>query len=182
MSSFDGSADWIQELAKAEISVEQTGEMDAFGHLNEEKILNLHTLEFLKELRNCFQNYANHFNQCRKDSRQTVKVYGIAQTEADFLVFRNSLKLVVSFSKPGQIEITFHTLSGGLFAPKKITPAAKRAGIPRPPGSLEAESGDCLDIELGPFNEAYWTFKGTRIEPSSLARFYLTEFIKNSSV
>lgn len=173
---------WLEDLANAEIALEQTGEMDAFSHLNEEKILKGHTIAFLKDLREIFQQYALSFNQYRKDPRHTIKVYGIAQTEADFLIFRNSLKLVVAYSKPGQTEISFHTLSGGLFAPQKNPiPKGKTGvmGIPHPPGS-ETDQGDLFDIELGPFNEAYWTFNGNRVEACALARFYLTEFIKNS--
>lgn len=172
---------WLEELANAEIALEQTGEIDAFSHHNEEKILKDHALSFLKELREVIQQYAASFNQFRKDPRQTIKVYGIAQTEADFLVFRNSLKLVIAYSKPGQVEISFHTLSGGLFAPQKRTPSRNKLGIlsvPRPPG--EPEKGDLITIELGTFNEAIWMFNGNRVEAKTLARFYLTEFIKNS--
>src|SRR3990167_7449999 len=102
---------WVEALANQEVEMEKTGQMDAFGHLDEEKILEDHTFSFLSELRELFQRCADHFNQFRKDSRQTIKVYGIANTKADFLVFRNGVKLVISYSKPGQIEISFHTLS-----------------------------------------------------------------------
>ena len=172
---------WIDNLAQAEIETQETGNIDAFGHLNAEKILHHHTISFLKELKNVFQASANRFNELRQDSRQTIKIYGIAQTDADFLVFRNSLKLVGSYVKAGQIEISFHTLSGGLFAPQKITSATGKNTVPKPPGSLDDTKGDLLDIELGPFNEAYWTFKGIRVDASAIARFYLTEFIKNSA-
>ncbi len=109
ITSFEKPLQWLEELAEAELTMEQTGKMDAFGHMNEEKILKDHTIGFLNLLRTLFQNYATHFNQYRKDSRQTIKVYGISGTEADFLVFRNSLKLVVTYSKPGQQEVSCHT-------------------------------------------------------------------------
>ncbi len=160
--------------------MEQTGEMDAFGHLDQEKILKDHTIDFMNQLRTYFQNYGTHFNSLRKDSRQSIKVYGIAKTEADFLVFRNSLKLVVGFSKPGQVEVSFHTLSGGVYAPLRSQKNAK-GHIPKPPESMSGPSGDLFDIELGLFNEAYWTFQGRRVSAPALVRFYLTEFIKNSS-
>ena len=175
------SLEWLEELAKAELTLEERGEADPFGHLDEERILKDHTISFLKELRTLFQTHATSFNQFRKDTRQTIKVYGIAQTDADFLVFRNNLKLVLTFVKPGQIEISFHTLSGGLFTPNKKVPPLTKTGIPRPPGKLEDSSGDIFDLELGPFNEPTWFFNGTRVEPPSLVRFYLTEFIKNST-
>ena len=175
------TTEWISDLAQAEIETQETGKIDAFGHLNEEKILNGHTLSFLKELKTVFQSAAQQFNELRQDSRQTIKIYGIAQTEADFLVFRNSLKVVVSYARVGQIEISFHSLSGGLFAPKKITPSTGRHAVPKPPGNTDDVKGDLLDIELGPFNEAYWTFKGIRVDSSAVVRFYLTEFIKNSA-
>ena len=177
----DWPLNWIEELAKAELGLQEKGEVDPFGHLNEEKILKDHTFSFLKELRTLFQTYATSFNEARQDTRQTIKVYGIAQTEADFLVFRNNLKLVVTFVKAGQIEISFHALSGGLFTPNKKVPPLTKTGIPRPPGKFEDSSGDVFDLELGPFNESTWFFNGTHVEPPSLVRFYLTEFIKNST-
>jgi hypothetical protein len=173
--------DWLEELAKSEMTTEQTGQIDPFGHLDYEKILKNHTLFFLAELRNLFQECAVRFNQHRKDPRHSIKVYGIAETEADFLVFRNSLKLVVTYSKPGQIEVSFHTLSGGIYAPqKKVVDNVVRGGIPRPPGETGLPSGDLIEIELGPFNEAHWTYHGARVTLPSLVRFYLTEFVKNS--
>ena len=181
MTSLEWPLHWIEELAKAELALEEKGEVDPFGHLNEEKILKDHTVSFLKELRSLFQTYASGFNEARQDTRQTIKVYGIAQTDADFLVFRNNLKLVITFVKPGQIEISFHTLSGGLFTPNKKVPPLTKTGIPRPPGKFEDSNGDVFDLELGPFNEPTWFFNGTRVELPSLTRFYLTEFIKNST-
>ena len=172
---------WIESLASQEIEMEKTGQMDVFSHLNEEKILEDHAYSFLSDLRELFQRCADHFNQFRKDSRQTIKVYGIANTKADFLVFRNGVKLVVSYSKPGQVEISFHTLSGGLYAPMQSRVASGKGKIPRPPGSLAEQVGDLFNVELGPFNEARWTFQGIKTTVPALVRFYLTEFIKNSA-
>lgn len=181
MSSFEKSLSWLEELAKAEISMEQTGKIDAFGHWDEEKILKDHSIDFLNQLRTIFQNYASHFNELRRDSRSTIKIYGISGTEADFLVFRNSVKLLVTYSKPGQLEISFHTLSGGLYTPTHRKVGSTRNKIPPPPSEIEGAVGDLIHIELGPFNEAYWTFQGIPIAAPALVRFYLTEFVKNSA-
>lgn len=181
MPSFEKPFAWLEELAGAEIEIEKTGQMDVFNYLSEEKILKDHSISFLNQLRTLFQDYATHFNQLRKDSRQTIKVYGIANTESDFLVFRNGLKLVITYSKPGQIEISFHTLSGGMYAPLQRKTGKGRGNIPQPPGEIQRQSGDLLNVELGPFNEAHWTFQEIPVTPSALVRFYLTEFIKNSA-
>ena len=179
MTDFEKPLDWLEELAKAEIAMEETGKMDAFGHLDEEKILTHYTFAFLNQIRTLCQNHSSHFNQFRNDSRQTIKVYGIANTTADFLVFRNGLKLVVTYAKPGQIEISFHTLSGGLYTPLKKKSPSPQNRLPSRPGA-DGQLGDLIDIELGPFNEAYWTYQGIRITAQALVRFYLTEFVKNS--
>jgi hypothetical protein len=52
--------DWLKTLAQAEISMEETGEIDAFGHLDQERILSDHSLSFLKELREKFEHQTNH--------------------------------------------------------------------------------------------------------------------------
>lgn len=163
------NTDWLKELAEIEISLHETGEMDPFGHHQEEKILKSYTISFLKELKEMFHQNATVFNEHRKDPRQTIKVYSIAQTPSDFLVFRNNLKLVVSYIKPGQVEISFHALSGGLFSPQKKKSLA-----------TQSSGGDILDLKLGPFNEAQWIFDGKPIDVQALTRFYLTEFVKNS--
>ncbi|MBI4041783.1 MAG: hypothetical protein HY390_07960 [Deltaproteobacteria bacterium] len=175
------STEWLKKLADAEISMEETGQIDVFGHLQEETITRDHTIQFLKDLRLKFQQAAEEFNQFRKNPRQTVKVYGIANTDADFLLFRNSLKLVIGFSNPGRIACSFHTLSGGVFNPHQKPVAQKKYGIPTPPDKNSQTLGDHLDIELGLFNEAHWTFKGQRVDPVAIVQFYFTEFVKNSA-
>ncbi len=163
------NTDWLKDLAETEVALQETGEIDLFTHRQEEKILKNYTISFLKDLRETFHQHATVFNEHRKDPRQTIKVYSIAQTPSDFLVFRNNLKLVVSYVKPGQIEISFHTLSGGLFSPqKKTSPVTKTT------------TGDLVDLKLGAFNEPQWIFDGKPINLHALARFYMTEFVKNS--
>ncbi|MBI2609403.1 MAG: hypothetical protein HYW47_07400 [Deltaproteobacteria bacterium] len=153
--------EWIEKLAKEEISIEETGEFDLHRRQDEQKLLEELALQFLYDLRREFTTCINSFNTYRGEQRNTIKIYGIQGTESDFLVFRNSLKLIVAKERPGTISLSFTSLRGGL-------------------KSANDEGSDYLEAELGPFNDAQWKFKSQPVTAQALVRYYLTEFIKNS--
>ena len=41
--------------------------------------------------------------------------------------------------------------------------------------------GDVINAQLGPFNEAIWTYQGRKINTQEMVKYYLTRFIQNSS-
>ena len=153
--------EWIEKLVKQELQVEESGEVDLYNKDDEKQVLDEATLQFLYDLRKEFTACINSFNTYRGEARNSIKIYGIQGTQADFLVFRNSLKLIVTKERPGTIAFSFASLRGGL-------------------KSAKDEDSDYIELTLGHFNDGVWKFKGQSINSQSLVRYYLTEFIRNS--
>jgi len=163
-------ASWVIELARMEEEIDQTG-MISFDAVNSpERVLKDSTISYLKYLRNYITKLASVFNSTKSVSGATVKVYGISNTEADFMVFRNSLKLIFSAQRPGAIQVSFNTSTGGFFTNAQLNST-----------STAEQIGDVINAQLGPFNEAIWTYQGRKINTQEMVKYYLTRFIQNSS-
>ena len=157
---------WIEKLAKDELNAEASGEFDLYSSFDQTHILKEQTSNFLRDLKIVAQELANTFNAFRGE-RNAVKVFQISGTEADFMLFRNSLKLVISDNKPGEISLSFLTVKNGILEEQGV-------------GDANKKSGDVLKATIGPFKEAHWYYKDHLVSPKSLIKFYFTEFVKNS--
>ncbi len=163
-------ASWIIELARREEEIDQTG-MISFDAVNSpEQILKDATISYLRYLRNYTTKLSSVFNSTKNVNGATIKVYGISNTEADFMVFRNSLKLIFSAQRPGAIQISFNTSTGGFFTNTQLNST-----------STADQIGDVINAQLGPFNEAIWTYQGRKINTQEMVKYYMTRFIQNSS-
>ncbi|MFC2075099.1 hypothetical protein ACFLRA_02375 [Bdellovibrionota bacterium] len=161
MSTFE----WIEKLAKDELKMEESGEFDLYGSMDQTRVLESHTHDFLHQLKSLAQDMANRFNGYRGD-RHSIKVFQISGTPSDFIIFRNHLKLVFANTSPGKIKVSFLTVRGGLYEEDL------KEGQPK--------DSDIIFATLGPFNDAVWHYKDHIVTPTSLVRYYITEFIKNS--
>ena len=157
--------EWIEKLAKEEVSAQESGEFSLYSTFDNNTILKDQTTSLLIELRQTAQEMTNTFNAFRGE-KNTIKVFHISGSEADFMLFRNNLKLLFSQRKPGEIVINFLSVRNGLVEEKK--------------NQNSETQGDSLKASIGPFNEAIWFFREHNIEPRTLMRYYFTEFVKNS--
>ena len=87
--------EWIEKLAKDELTMVERGEVDFYGSRDEAQVLEEQTVGFLRELKHLAQELTTAFNAYRGD-RHSVKVYQISGSKADFMIFRNRLKLIFS--------------------------------------------------------------------------------------
>jgi hypothetical protein len=161
---------WLMDLARAEEDIDKTGMINYDAASSPEKVLKDATISYLTYLRNYSTKLAGVFNSNKSLASSGIKVYGIANTEADFMVFRNSLKLIFSAQRPGVIQISFNAHTGAFFTSPTITPS----------GTAE-QIGDVIHAQLGPFNEAIWTYQGRKVNTQEMVRYFLTRFIQNSS-
>jgi hypothetical protein len=158
--------DWIVDLAQKEDNIEKTG-LISFDDVNTpEKFLQGATIDLLIKLRQRTIKLINVFNNSKSQTSSSIKLYRINNTEADFMVFRNALKLIFSIQRPGVLEVSFNVSSASLYS---------NLGI-----SNNEKVGDLIQAQLGPFNEAVWTFQGIRINLEIMLKYYLTKFIQNS--
>jgi len=160
----------LVEMARGEEEIEHTGVINYDATRSPEQILKEATVSYLKYLRNYITRLASLFNTHKSISASGIKVYAIGNTEADFMVFRNSLKLIFSAQRPGTIQISFNAHTGGFFTSNAVTPS----------GSSE-QIGDIINAQLGPFNEAIWTYQVRTVNTKEMVRYFLTRFIQNSA-
>ncbi len=164
-----GQTGWIHDLARAEVHPEAERLLGLGSGLDPHQLVEESTVKFLMELREKFTEFARIFNSYSEAGArfQEIKLYSVAQTAADFMIFRNQVKLVVSNAAHGVITISFaaHTRSPFNFDGSNPDNLA-------PPASQE------LLAQVGPFRDVKWTFQGEAITPEQIARYYFAEFIR----
>lgn len=162
---------WIENLAIEEIGMEESGVIHINEHLNPIGLLEESSIEFMEELRDTFEIFVTKFNELRsKTSTQSqIKFFKISNTVNDFMLFRNSLKLVVARRSHDVITIGFLSNSGGLFTARL--------------NYEETASNKIHEIRahVGTFNNIEWRFNGEKVDIKALCRHYLSEFIRHSA-
>ena len=151
---------WIKDLVRLEQDMEAKGQISLPVSTPSREQLEEHTFEFMRQLRTAFTANSAVFNHM-KGFLGSVRIYGIADTQADFMLFRHGHKLIFSVKDPGFISVRMKFNDQIL---SKDT----------------AEPADFLKGEWGPFNELQWTYNDKQINIDYLIRYYMTTFVKNS--
>ena len=161
---------WIHELARAEVHPDAERLLQLGRSFDPQQLVEESTVDFLTELREYFNDYARIFNAYSEGASrfQELKVYSVAQTAADFMVFRNQIKLIVSNSAHGIIQIGFAQHARGNLAMDGQSQAARIA---------TAQAQDLL-AQVGPFRDVTWNFQGEKVQPEQVAKFYFAEFAR----
>ena len=166
------STDWIESLAFDEINMDEAGVVDFNNHLDPQSFLEEESIKFMNQIRDLFEVYITKFNELRggPDSGAQIKIFKISNTVNDFMIFRNSLRLI--FSRKASDLVTINLLANGkdIFAPR-VTSSHQQTGI----------SHHEISAIIGPFNSIKWKFQGEEVDIKSMVRHYLEEFIKNSA-
>lgn len=162
---------WIESLALEEVNMEESGIIRFQDHLNTQQILEESSLQFVDKLKDRFEFYVSLFNQYRsnRDTNRSIKIFRISNTVNDFILFRNSLKLIVARRAPDVVSIGFLANNGGLFSARLANENQSVHAIHE------------IKAHVGPFNTISWRFQGEPVEVEALVKYYLTEFVKNSS-
>lgn len=165
------STKWIENLAIEEINMDETGIIDLDSHLDPRLFLEEASVELMNDIRERFEIYVEKFNEFRGlESHATIKIFKISNTINDFMLFRNSLRLIFSRRTDDVIQIRFMASGKDLYR--------ARAGKGE---STFSENIHEIKAHIGPFNNISWLFNGEKIELDPLVRHYLSEFIKNSA-
>ncbi len=167
-----GKLDWVKELVRAEDQMEETGIVDLSIGFDNERTMAQETLTLLQIMKNEFIDAATTFNEMKASPQGRIKIYGIAKTPADFMLFRNGFKMIFSLKEPGEISIRFNFLGSGFSQASLPTVNQTAAGL------MEEH---LINAKKGPFGELLWTFKDQEIRIDSVIRYHLTLFIKESS-
>ncbi len=168
---------WVHELAKSELNPEAANVFNAEDRFDPKQIIEESTIEMLEELRDLFTIYAKVFNGFSESNNRfnEVRIYGVANTAADFMLFRNNLKLVFSNTAHGIVSATFFEHNRGTVAVD---------GAPVDKTNIVPGARDNQDIiaQVGPFLDVRWTFQGETVNPEQLVKYYFVEFVKLSRV
>lgn len=176
-----GDHGWIHDLARGEMHPEADRFLQAAsGGIEPQQRIEEATIQFLTELREAFTEYCRIFNgHSEAGARyQEIKVYSVAQTAADFMVYRNQIKLVASNAAHGVVELAFaqhnRAPQPGYVQTQQTQAAAQGTEIPR------AQSSHEFLAQLGPFGDVSWTFQGEKVQAQQVARYYFAEFTRAS--
>ena len=165
---------WIRELVKAEEQMEENGVIDLSVGIDSEKALVNESVRYLTNLKNKFIESSVAFNELKASALGRLKIYGIAKTPADFMLFRNGYKMIFSLTAPGEVSIRFNFLGPGAHIPTQIPTAQLSAA-----SSLIEEH--ILKARIGAFGDLKWTFRDQVIELENVVRYHMTLFIKESA-
>ncbi|MFZ9594655.1 MAG: hypothetical protein ACO3A2_01105 [Bdellovibrionia bacterium] len=166
---------WIHELAQSEIHPDAEKLLHLGRSFDPHQLVEESTIDFLAELKEHFTHFARVLNSYSENGSkfQDVKVYALAQSAADFMLFRNQVKLIFSNSAHGVIQISFAQHMRGSLA----IDGFEAKGSTLSSSSLTDQTLDLL-AQVGPFRDVYWTFQGEKVSPEQVAKFYFSEFIK----
>ena len=155
---------WIHELARAEASPEA----DALYQLNQasapQQAIEESTVDFLTDLRAYFQEYVRLFNSISDAGKKfsEIKIFNLTQGAADFMLYRNGIKLIIANTTHGVIQASYdkHMIAGA--APADMT-------IPR---------AEDLLAQLGAFGSVHWSYRSERVESEAVAKHFFGEFTR----
>ncbi len=159
--------DWIKDLVLAEQQMEEQGIID-ISQQSADNIMREETLLFLREIKTAMVEATGAFNQLKSSNTGTVKIYGISNTEADFMLFRNGYKLIFSMRAPGEIEV-YYSLIGSHFVN-----AGQEA-------DMHGQDKEVIRASWGAFGELKWAHKDLPVKMDYLVRFYFSRFIREST-
>jgi hypothetical protein len=165
---------WIRDLVSAEEQMEESGLVDMGTGSSPEKTLIQESTRFLFQLKHDFVEAATAFNELKASPLGRIKIYGIAKTQADFMLFRNGFKMIFSMLNPGQISIRFNFI-GPNYLPSQQIPSVHNTGSP---GMMDEH---ILEAKTGAFGELIWSFEGQPIRLPTVVKYHMTLFIKESA-
>ena len=166
---------WIHELARAEIHPEAEKLLQLGRTFDPQQLVEESTIDFLTELREHFNEYARIFNAYSETGSkfQEIKVYSLAQTAADFMVFRNQIKLVVTNAAHGVIQFSFSQhVRSTLTVDGQVHSSNGNSAL------NTVGQGQDLLAQVGPFRDVFWTFQGEKVTSDQVAKFYFAEFVR----
>ena len=165
------NATWIRELVSADEQLEKSVMLDMNLGLDTQRILVNESIQFLLKLKNDFAEAAAQFNELKPSVLGRIKIYGIAKTHADFMIFRNGYKMIFSIKSAGVISVRFHFVGN--------------MAIPQPNAAGEKVTivmdEELIEAKWGAFEEVLWAYKGQSFQIPYLVRHYLTVFVKDSA-
>ena len=168
---------WIKDLVKAEQQMEESGLVDMSFGFDPERVLVTETIQFLLALKTEFVDSSSTFNELKPSALGRIKIYGIAKTHADFMLFRNGYKMIFAMKAPGQISVRFNFI-GTNYIP---TPGSTNNDMGASNANANVMEENIVEARWAAFEELVWMYKGQNVKLEFMVRHYMTQFIRESS-
>ncbi len=169
--------EWLRDLAVTEKKLEEDGLFDSSGAFDLDRILTQASVDFMLSIRQRFNDVIDQFNDLKFSAEGRIKTFQVANTHLDFMLFRNSYKMVFSLKEPGRISIKFN-FSAGQYIPFQNNLGIKAGIDHKIPG--ETMSEHTLMAKWGAFHEVIWTFRDQPVNIDYFIRYYMSYFIRES--
>ena len=128
--------------------MEREGVVDFSNTYRKQELLKLNTVEYAKLLQAQFRREIELFNEARRSASSSIQLYRVSKTEADFMLFRNGVKLVISATQAGRIHFAFNQYMGQVHAPAH---------------SPQIE----IEAQWGTLDQLVWIYRGEILDPKA---------------
>jgi hypothetical protein len=161
------STGWIHDLTRVEISPEA----EALYQLNRsaapEQAIEESTVDYLTDLRAYFQEYVRAFNSFSDAGKKfsEIKIFNLTQGAADFMLYRNGIKLIIANTAHGVIQFSYDQHANASVSTKVDFL------IPQPEEIL---------AQMGAFGAIRWTYRSESVESDQVAKHFFSEFVRTS--
>lgn len=164
---------WIKDLVKAEQQLEESGIIDVHFSQDQERTLSHSTIDCLNLMKTQIIEACTIFNEMKSSPIGRIKIYNVANTASDFMLFRNGYKMVFSAKQAGIISIRFNFISTSTGS--SAIPSVTQTNIPQ---MIEE---NILEAKIGAFNEVQWTHQKQSIKLDTVVRFHFSMFAREST-
>ena len=163
--------EWIQELIDSENKILESGIVDVNPEYKKQRLVVKSTLDLLHSLKDKFTEVTQLYNELKPTPQSKIKIYSIAQTHSDFMLFRNGYKMIFTMNEPGVIDIRFNFIGSQLISSIHSIESKVNSKI---------FDDQKLQVQVKPFEQITWTFNGAEFNVDYLVKFYLNLFVRES--
>ena len=155
---------WIENLADQERQIDAGQKVSIDILSTKEEVLNVETATFVRDLYFHFEYLAELFNAKVSSESLQLKLTRSSDQAEGFTVSRNTMRLTLTKSQPGIIQLQCDKLI------REDSRAVK----------VSVMFSGLIEASFGPFHDVQWLFLGSSVSAEQVARHYLTEFIQVS--
>jgi hypothetical protein len=157
---------WIHDLARAESSPEAEVLDRLTQNSGPQQAIEESTVDFLTDLRDFFQEYVRVLNTLSDGGKKfsEIKIFNLTQGAADFMLYRNGVKLIIANTAHGVIQLSYdqHKVAG--------------AQTSQSPAVADVPQAEELLAQMGVFGSVHWTYRGEQVQSESVAQYFFSEF------
>lgn len=161
---------WIIDLAQREKKSESNQTVESNVRYAEKQLESC-AVDFLNEVRRSTVSYIKAFNAFRDSEKAKIKMYSVSGKNEGFMLFRHHHKMVFSIENFKTIVVTNNYIPTHYSQPSSAQ-TTEDAGQFR----------HLIQARVGSLGSVKWCFNGEEVNTSSLVRYYISRFIRESFI